>query len=343
MKCPLGQVAAVKAWANTPCFNSQSVPLPLSCSGKGQQPTLARMKRFLPAWCLFGGLMAAGVAQAQAIPLPPFSHVFMFVLENSSSERIVGNKHMPELNRLAEEGAVALNDHGVTHPSLPNYVALISGSFFGTHSDNANQQFHGPTLPDELEAAGLTWKGYFQSMPSAGFKGNFGGPYWVYVKRHNPFMLFPAIANDPQRAANSVPLAQLKADLNAGKAPNFALIVPDLCHDLHGSLNCFNKGALYARADSFLAEWVGAIRASRAWDDRAAIVITFDESEGKDSRGGGGRISTIVLTKNGPSAYKTETNYNHYSLLRTLTDAWRLPPLGEAAKAAPMTELFVKP
>lgn len=300
------------------------------------------MKRFLPFACLLGSL-AAGMAQAQDPALPSFSHVFMFVLENSSSESILGNKHMPVLNRLAEEGAVALNDHGVTHPSLPNYVALIAGSYFGTHSDNASQQFHGTTLPDELEAAGLTWKGYFQSMPRAGFKGNFGGPLWVYVKRHNPFMLFPAIADHPQRAANSVPLPQLTADLSAGKAPNFALIVPDLCHDLHGSVNCFNKAALYARTDAFLGEWVGAIRASSAWDDRAAIVITFDESEGKDTRGGGGQISTIVLTKNGPSGYKTQTNFNHYSLLRTLTDAWKLPPIGEAAKATPMTVLFVKP
>lgn len=294
---------------------------------------------------LLAGALASGLSCAQTAtpgPLPRFSHVFLFVFENSSAESILGNKSLPTFNQLAAEGAVALNDHGVTHPSLPNYVSLIAGSYFGTHSDSPAQKFFGPTLPDALEKAGLTWKGYFQSIPRAGFTGNYGGPLWVYVKRHNPFMLFPAIASSPQRAANSVPMGQLSADLKAGTAPNFALVVPDLCHDLHGNVNCFNRERLYQRADAFLAEWVGAIRGSSVWDDHAAIVVTFDESEGQDTREGGGRISTIVLTKNGPGGFKSETNYNHYSLLRTLTDAWGLSPIGEAAKASPMTELFVR-
>lgn len=297
------------------------------------------MKKLL----LLGALMLGPGAAAQGLALPKFSHVFLFVFENSSAETILGNKHLPTFNKLADEGALALNDHGVTHPSLPNYLTLIAGSYFGTHSDSPSQKFYGPTLPDALEGAGLTWKGYFQSIPAAGFTGNYGGPFWVYVKRHNPFMLFPAIADHKARAANSVGLGQLPGDLASGKAPNFALIVPDVCHDLHGNVNCFNKEALFKRADAFLAQWVGAIRSSPAWDDQAAIIITFDESEGSDTRSGGGRISTIVLTKNGPQGFKTETNYNHYSLLRTLTDAWGLAPIGEGAKAQPMTELFVKP
>lgn len=288
-------------------------------------------------------LSLLSAAHAQKPALPKFSHVFVFVFENSSAESVLGAKHLPTVTRLAQEGALAANSHGVTHPSLPNYVAMIAGTYFGTHSDNPTQKFSGPTLPDELEKAGLTWKGYFQSLPSVGFTGNTSAVPWVYVKRHNPFMLFPAIAGDPQRAANSVPLGQLQGDLASGRAPNFALIVPDLCHDLHGNVNCFDREALQNRADAFLAQWVDTIRRSSAWDDRAAIVITFDESEAKDSRGNGGRIPTIVLTKNGPSGVKSDRFYNHYSLLRTLTDAWGLPPIGEAAKAVPMTDLFVKP
>ncbi|ABF43968.1 hypothetical protein Dgeo_2534 (plasmid) [Deinococcus geothermalis DSM 11300] len=81
---------------------------------------------------------------------------------------------------------------------------------------------------------------------------------------------------------------------------------------------------------------------SSAWDDHAAIVITFDEAEGKDERGGGGRIPTIVLTKTGPHGLQSDRNFNHYSLLRTLTDAWNLKPLGESRNASPMNELFFK-
>lgn len=287
--------------------------------------------------------LLGAAAQPGPQALPRFSHVFVFIFENSSAESILGNRQLPTLNRYAQEGALATNDHGVTHPSLPNYVAMIAGTDFDSRSDNPNQKFRGVTLPDELEAAGLTWKGYFQNLPRAGFTGNYAGPVYAYVKRHNPFMLFPAIADVPARAARSVPLEQLTADLAAGSAPHFALVVPDLCHDLHGNLNCLNRERLNARADSFLAEWVEAIRHSSAWDDQAAIVITFDESEGKDTRGGGGRIPTIVLTRSGPSGVQVDRDFNHYSLLRTFTDAWGLAPLGHAAQATPMTELFTRP
>ncbi len=264
------------------------------------------------------------------------------MLENHGTGSVIGNARLPALNRLAAQGAVALNNHGVTHPSLPNYVALLAGSNFGSHSDDPNQKFNAPNLADRLEAAGLSWKGYFQGLPRAGFTGNYAGPFWVYVKRHNPFMLFPSVAQNPARAANVVPLDQLERDLQAGKAPTFALIVPDLCHDLHRNVNCMDQARLAANADTFVAKWVNAIRSSPAWDDQAAIVITFDEAEGSDKRVGGGRIPAIVLTRSGPQGYSTETNYNHYSLLRTLTDAWNLAPLGESAQAAPMNEVFFK-
>ncbi len=298
--------------------------------------------------CLFWsnalGLLLAGSSALAAAPQPAsreFSRVFVIVLENHGTRAVVGNPRLPRLAALAREGALATNDHGVTHPSLPNYVALIAGTHFGVSSDNSNQKFTGATLPDRLEAAGLTWKGYFQSIPRSGFAGNAGGPFWVYVKRHNPFMLFPSIADNPARAAGSVGLGQLEVDLASGKAPSFALIVPDLCHDLHGNINCLNRSTLFTNADEFVGHWVDIIRKSSAWDDRAAIVITFDESEVADRSGGGGQIPTIVLTKTGPQGYVSQAPYNHYGLLRTLTDAWNLPPLGASA-AAPMNELFFR-
>lgn len=290
--------------------------------------------------CALTALTLSG-ALAQPVPAP-FSHIFVIVLENHSVENVIGNPRLPTLNRLAKEGALATNNHGVAHPSLPNYVALIAGSTFGSRSDNPNQTFSGPTLADELEKAGLTWKGYFQSMPQAGYTGSSGGPFGVYVKRHNPFMLFPAIADNPSRAARSVPLSQLAEDLKTGQVPNFALIVPDNCHNLHLNINCVSASRLAADADAFVGQWVKAIQSNSAWDDRAAIVITFDEAEGQDRRGGGGRIPAIVLTKTGPRGFQNNRSYNHYSLLRTLTDTWGLPPLGESRNAAPMNELFFK-
>lgn len=303
------------------------------------------MRKGRPLWgCRTAWTLAIlGLTPALAQPAPqPFSHVFVLVLENHGEESIIGNPALPTLNRLAKEGALAANNHGVTHPSLPNYVALIAGSTFGSRSDDPRQTFSGPTLADELEGEGLTWKGYFQSIPHAGYTGASGGPFGVYVKRHNPFLLFPAIAQNPGRAARSVPLSQLAEDLKLGQAPTFALIVPDNCHNMHRNLNCLGQAKLAAHADAFVDQWVGAIRASSAWDDRAAIVITFDEAEGGDTRGGGGRIPTVVLTRSGLHGILSDQNYNHYSLLRTLTDAWHLPPLGESRNATPMNDLFFR-
>lgn len=293
---------------------------------------------------LFGGLLYPPQAYAQAKTSAPlnFSHVFLIILENRSVENVIGNPALPQLNALAKKGALANNYHGVTHPSLPNYVALIAGQSFGTHSDNPSQTFDGPTLPDRLEAKKMTWKGYFQGLPKAGFKGATLGPDFVYAKKHNPFMLFPSIANTPVRATKTVPLSQLSADLKAGKAPDFAMIVPDLCNDLHGNPNCTDPAQLTKNADQFVSTWVKAIQKSSAWDNRAAIIITFDEAEGLDFRGGGGRIPFIALTKNGPQGFITEQSFNHYNLLKTLTDAWSLQPLGQTAEANNMNLLFVK-
>ena len=137
-----------------------------------------------------------------------------------------------------------------------------------------------------------------------------------------------------------VPLDALDADLKTGNAPNFALIVPDVCHDLHGALNCLRGPALQRTGDAFLRTWTGKIMASAAWTGRAAIVITFDEAEGGDRAGGGGQLSTVVITTAGPRGVSSAQACNHYSLLRTLQDHWGLPPLREAARARPMTDLF---
>lgn len=275
---------------------------------------------------------------AQSAPAP-FSHVFVIVLENHSLRDVIGNPNLPALNRLAREGALAANYTGVAHPSLPNYVALIAGSTFGSRGDNPRQKFAGDNLALQLEAAHKTWRGYMQGLPSPGSNKDFAGQY---AKKHDPFMLFPAIADDPERAANVVPIAQLGADLKNGKAPDFALIVPDLCHDLHGGPGCPRGAALEKTGDDFVRDLAEQITRSTAWDERAALVVTFDEGEGGDAEGGGGRIATVVLTKNGPRGVVSDAPYNHYSLLRALEDNWNLPLLGEAKQAKPMTDLFGK-
>jgi hypothetical protein len=58
---------------------------------------------------------------------------------------------------------------------------------------------------------------------------------------------------------------------------------------------------------------------------------------------GGGKVPAIVITRNGPLGIVDATPYNHYSLLRTIEDVWKLGYLGYAADDAnvhAMTPLF---
>lgn len=286
--------------------------------------------------------LAAAFAQGQAPK--PFDHLFLIVLENRSYRQVIGNPNMPELNRLAKRYGLAADAHGVAHPSLPNYVALISGGTWGSHSDDASQRFDHPTIAGQLEAKGLSWKAYMQGLPSPGFKGQVAGKGApLYAKKHDPFLLFPRIADDPARAAHVVPLVQLGSDLETGHVPSFAFIVPDQCHDMHGTAACGGGPALDRAGDAFVKTWVDDIMASSAWTGNAAIVITFDEApEGIAALLGAGanHIATIVVAREGPRAFTLHARTTHYSLLRTLEQAWGLPYLGEAAKATSMSALF---
>ncbi len=280
---------------------------------------------------------------AQPAPLRPFDHLFLIVLENRSYAQVAKNADMPNLNALARTYGLAADDHGTAHPSLPNYVDLISGGSWGSHSDDPSQTFDRPNLADQLEAAGLTWKAYMQGLPSPGFLGDFAGTGGLYAKKHDPFLLFPSIARDPARARRVVPLTQLATDLARGDAPTFAFIVPDQCHDMHGTSVCQDHAGLDRAGDAFVGTWVRTIMASSAWTGNSAIVVTFDEAPqglatllGKDDN----PIFTVVIARQGPRHAVLHSRSDHDALLRTLEKAWGLPYLGAAASAADMEALF---
>jgi hypothetical protein len=79
-------------------------------------------------------LFLAGSATLMAADGP--DHVFFIMMENHATYQIIGNNaDAPFINKLAQRYSVAMNYHGVTHPSLPNYLAAISGDFQGIWDD----------------------------------------------------------------------------------------------------------------------------------------------------------------------------------------------------------------
>lgn len=337
-----------------------------------------------------------GAAQAAPV-LPRYDHVIVIVEENKDFERIHDPAVAPNISALAKAYGEAMWFWGEVHPSEANYIALLGGDTFGIHDDDAyycypglvdplcgasktagyvDHTIHAPHLGDQLQAKGLTWKGYYEDLPSPGSMiANYSDPQHnegapgtsLYATKHSGFINFASTQADPLRAEHIVGFDRLDADLAANTLPNFALVVPNQCNEMHGlhvswvGRDCdgTDEGALIRRGDAMVGAIVARVMATPAWksDGNFAIVITFDEGSG-GSRGGccgvtpnapsnygGGRIPTIVITNHGPRGVQDATPYNHYSLLRTLEQVFGIDTyLGHAAETSngvtPMTGLF---
>jgi phosphatidylinositol-3-phosphatase len=200
-----------------------------------------------------------------------FDHVYIIVLENHDFDAALYLGASPFLLSLSRAQGLATRYSGVTHPSLPNYIAMIAGDKFGIRDDapscfasdlRPGQSCHrlvGDSLVDQLEAAGLDWALYAETLPATGaltqtFPDN--GPKALYAQKHNPFAYFEQIAANPARLNRLKPLESLADDLS-GKAPNFAFIVPNQCHDGHGLVTCNNPVSLTRDFDAVVEQTVG--------------------------------------------------------------------------------------
>lgn len=335
------------------------------------------------AWALAPGVSSAGVQGA----IPHYNHIVEIMMENRSYSTIIGNSLAPNINALAAKYGLATDYFGVTHPSEPNYVANVGGSYFGIQDDNqfyctpalsstdptcagttVDHTISAPNIASQLTAAGMTWKGYFQSLPPIPSSGvvstgpNANGPYtykWpsntdaLYASKHNPFVNFTGTQG---AFSNMVPDTQLGTDLATGNLPNFSFVVPDQCHDMHGIAPCSGTNELISAGDTYVGQVVSEIIHSAVWQHgNNAVVITWDENDSSDAGQpgtgccgasvGGGRIATIVITSNGgPHHVADNTPYNHYSLLLSMEQAFGLPCIANACDATdgviPMTPLF---
>jgi hypothetical protein len=253
--------------------------------------------------------------------VPHLRRVVVIVMENKSCRDVIGSPEAPYLNRLARRYAFASRYFALTHPSLPNYLGITGGSTFGVSSDCTDCPVRAGNLVDQLERAHVSWKAYMEGMPRPCFRG---AESERYVKRHDPFLSYVDVASSPSRCRRVVPLTQLSVDIARHALPRFVWITPDLCHDMH---SCPVR-----HGDRFLARLVP--RLLRAVGARGAIFLTWDEGDdmaGCCGRAAGGNVATIVA---GPAARpggRSGLAYDHYSLLRTIEEAFGLPRLRGAA------------
>ncbi|HEX9068298.1 MAG TPA: alkaline phosphatase family protein, partial [Ktedonobacterales bacterium] len=328
---------------------------------------------------------------AYAHPKQGPAHIFVVVMENHATDQIVGNTaDAPYITQLAAKYDLAKQYYGVTHPSLPNYLALISGDTQGIFDDcapgafitcppeefqansdltptqllTADQEansakvphlFSTQTIVDQLEAQHLTWKGYMESMPGVAYTGD-ANAHQLYRAKHNPFVYFQNIIQNPKRAANIVPATQLANDLSADRVPNFVFLAPNQCNDMHGlapanaaaeniptcgyPASGLDHGAIQL-GDKYLSTLVPQIMGSKAWSEGSVLAIVWDEDDYKGYAGcchspvgvngtllGGSNAPAIFISSKGSAPVSDDTTkFNHYSLLATIEKVWGLPCL----------------
>lgn len=308
---------------------------------------------------ILASILAVGsvVSSAKAAPedVPKYDHIFEIIMENHAYD-VIGNPDAPQINALAQNYGLATNYYALTHPSEPNYVGLIGGSYFGIQDDNSykDNRVDAPSLADQLESKGLTWKSYQQSLPYIGYPGEVfpDENNKLYASKHNPFLNFAHVQDTPEEFEKIVPDTQLAEDLQSGQVPNFSLIVPDICHDMHGNKqDCpksttpgdDNDRSLVRNGDAYVGSIVDQITTSDIWSrGNNAIVITWDEDNKTDNN----HIPTIVITNTGPRPIQDNTLYSHYSLLQTVQKAFGLGCLQntcDTENVKSMTPLFALP
>jgi phosphatidylinositol-3-phosphatase len=257
-------------------------------------------------------------------PIPHFSKVIVILMENEEYSSIIGDPSAPYINSLAAGGALATQYDAVSHPSLPNYLALTGGSTFGVTTDCAPGPSctGGRSVVEEMAAAGIGWRAYMEDMPGPCAQADSGG----YAVHHDPFVYYNGVVAGS--CTNVVPATQLPGDIAAGALPAFTWLTPNLCNDMH---DC-----PVATGDAYLAGIVPQLLGTLGPD--GALFLVWDE--GTSNTHGGGQVTMVAAGSGVKRGYRSSLPYDHYSLLRTIEDAWGLPQLGNSAAATPMADLF---
>jgi hypothetical protein len=271
----------------------------------------ARRWRVVTCVALAGSALASSSAahassRTTAGSVPRVAHVVVIVFENHERGDVLGSASAPTFNRLAADYAQATDEQAVAHPSLPNYLALVSGSTHGVTDDCTDCMQTGPTIASQLAASHRSAIAYAEGYPSSA----------RFAKKHVPFLYFP------QSISDVVGIDRF----DARRLPAYSLVVPDLCHDMH---DCS-----VAEGDRWLRRFVAPLLTT----PDTAVFLAFDE--GTSDIGGGGRVPLIVLGSvvRPHAVFRRRTS--HYGVLRTVEAMLGLSPLGLAHGAPLITGIW---
>lgn len=238
-------------------------------------------------------------------------------MENKSYGSIIGSGDAPYINSLAAKCGLATGYSAISHPSLPNYIAMTSGSTQGI-TDDADPSSHPLGAASIFSQLGPGWKALEESMPSNCAQTSSG----TYAVRHNPAAYFTNIRT-----------ACTSQDIPLGSSPDisgrFTFVTPNLCNDMH---DCS-----VATGDGWLSSFIPTILNSPTYAaGQTAVFVTWDEDDGSASN----HVATIVVAPSVPSGTTSATSFSHYSLLRTTEEMLGQSLLGNASTATSMRSAF---
>jgi acid phosphatase len=274
--------------------------------------------------------------------IPQYDHVVIVMEENHAYHQLIGSPNAPYITELAKTGVLCSNAHGIGHPSQPNYLVLFSGSTQGVKGDECLEgitPFKTPNLAAALLDKKLTFKGFAETMPKAGYLDcTYGSSRrtigHLYARKHTPWVNW--IGNGPNAipAELSVPMTDFPKDFT--KLPTVSFVIPDMDNDMH-NIGLQGDNAAITRGDTWLKEHLAAY-AEWAKKHNSLLIVTFDE-DNYDSKNAN-KIATIFYgAKLIRSEYKNVIN--HYNVLHTIESMYGLP-VTDNVVAVPISGIWGK-
>lgn len=291
---------------------------------------LRLLKHFLALLTLAIVLPPASIA-AQTLAKP--DHIVIVVEENHSFGQIIGESDTPYINSLLKDGALLTKFFALHHPSQPNYFVLFSGDRQKVNADECLEQrplVTARSLGGQLVRNGKSFKGYAEGLPKVGF---FKCKSGKYVRKHAPWISF---ADVPTLV--SLPFSEFPTDFT--KLPDVAMVIPDLDNDMHDGL----LGTRRTKGDTWLRDNLGAY-AEWAKTHNSLLIITWDEDHlplPRNTKWPRNHIATIFVGEMVQPGKRSDQEYNHVDLLKTILEMYDLPELpGEAyAKAKVIDDIW---
>lgn len=261
---------------------------------------------------------SSAATPAGRVPRP--RHTVIVMMENHSYGEVIGSPQARYLNYLARHGALFTRSFAIGHPSEPNYLALFSGSTHGVTSDACPVYFRAPNLGHDLLAAHRGFAGYSEDLPGTGSRACSSGEY---ARKHVPWTDFRNVPGSVSRPFSRFPAGHLARLLTV------SFVIPNLCDDMH---DCG-----VAAGDAWLRRHLGGY-ARWAMTHDSLLIVTWDEDDGTIAN----HIPTIFYGQPvRPGRYRERIT--HYSVLRTLEQAYGLRHDGHAATTRPITNVWRRP